>query len=109
MSGMRIVFVLFVAAFVMAHAGNGMAMTPEEQLGKLIYFDANLSNPPGQACADCHHPTAGFTDPDHAFPVSEGVIPGKFGGRSAPTSAYAVYSPYFSRNEATGEYVGGQF
>jgi len=28
-------------------------LTPMEELGKLIFFDENLSTPPGQSCAAC--------------------------------------------------------
>ena len=40
---------------------NGSELTPLEELGKSLYFDENLSNPPGQACAACHAPETGFT------------------------------------------------
>jgi cytochrome c peroxidase len=85
------------------------ATTPEERLGALLYFDSKLSNPPGQSCASCHHPMAGFADPDQELPVSEGVIPGRFGGRNSPTSAYAAFSPTFYFDEFDGLFKGGQF
>ena len=66
------------------------ALTPKEELGKLIFFDTNLSSPAGQSCATCHDPAAGFADPDKAIPVSEGVVPGRFGRRNAPTITYAA-------------------
>lgn len=88
----------------------GAAMfTAEEHLGRMLYFDKSLSNPAGQSCADCHLPRAGFADPDQNLPVSEGVIPGRFGGRNSPSSAYAAFSPYFGVDPATGQYTGGQF
>ena len=83
------------------------ALTPFEKLGKKLYFDENLSEPNGQSCASCHLPSAGFADPDQGIPVSEGVIPGLFGGRNSPTAAYAMYNPIFHFD---GElYIGGQF
>ena len=75
----------------------------------MLYFDKNLSSPPGQACASCHLPQAGFAEPDQTLPVSEGVIAGRFGGRNSPTSGYASFSPTFRQDTVTGEYVGGQF
>jgi cytochrome c peroxidase len=36
-------------------------LTTKEQLGKLLFFDTNLSSPAGQACATCHAPEAGWT------------------------------------------------
>ena len=86
----------------------GAALTAQQQLGKLIYFDTHLSEPAGQACASCHTPGAGFADPDHSLPVSEGVIPGRYGSRNAPTAAYASFSPKFSYSSRNGA-VGGQF
>jgi cytochrome c peroxidase len=93
-------------------AGQGMAqteLTPLEQLGSNLYFDTNLSEPDGQACASCHEPAFGFVDPDRGMPVSEGVIPGLFGGRNSPASAYAMYAPNFHFDEEEGLWIGGQF
>jgi cytochrome c peroxidase len=87
-------------------AAGAYGATPKEQLGRLIYFDTQLSEPAGQACVSCHDPRAGFADPDHSLPVSEGVLPGRFGGRNAPSAAYASFFPEFSY---ASEAVGGQF
>jgi cytochrome c peroxidase len=97
-------------AFVLV--GQGLAqevLTPIERLGEFLYFDQNLSEPSGQSCASCHEPGFGFADPDRGLPVSEGVIPGLFGGRNSPSSAYAMYAPirYFDGTE--GLWIGGQF
>lgn len=97
---------VITGAFSIAQAAT---LTQEEQLGKLLYFDENLSNPVGQSCASCHLPTAGFADPDRKLPVSEGAVPGRFGGRNAPSAAYAAYSPVFHWDKASGLYIGGQF
>src|SRR5207248_6516384 len=43
--------------------GEGGGLTPEEQLGKAIFFDTNLSTPAGQPCASCHDPATGSTGP----------------------------------------------
>jgi len=82
------------------------ALTEKEALGKKLYFDENLSEPNGQACASCHLPSAGFADPDQNLPVSEGVIAGRFGGRNSPTASYASFSPEFTLK---GGVKGGQF
>jgi cytochrome c peroxidase len=92
--------------------GQGMAKGApphKEKLGEALYFDENLSEPAGQACASCHLPEAGFVDPDSNLPVSEGVIPGLFGGRNSPASAYAMYAPNFHFDEEEGLWIGGQF
>lgn len=86
-----------------------VALSPIEQLGEFLYFDENLSEPAGQSCASCHDPAFGFDDPDSDLPVSEGVIPGLFGGRNSPASAYAMYAPTFHYDELEGLWIGGQF
>ncbi|RJP80745.1 MAG: T9SS C-terminal target domain-containing protein [Candidatus Zixiibacteriota bacterium] len=88
---------------------TAQALEPIEDLGKLIYFDTNLSVPAGQSCATCHHPTAGFADPNHSLPVSQGAIQNRFGNRSAPTSAYCGYAPAFHWDPVEEMYLGGQF
>jgi cytochrome c peroxidase len=101
---------LSVAAFIFSGLGVAQPLlTPIEQLGKFLYFDENLSEPAGQSCASCHHPDAGFVDPDKGIPVSEGVIPGLFGGRNSPSSAYAMYAPTLYFDEDEGLWIGGQF
>ena len=77
------------------------------QLGAKLYFDATLSEPSGQACADCHQPFAGYADPEQGHPVSEGVIEGRFGGRNAPSAAYMGKSPVL--HQADGVWTGGAF
>ena len=88
------------------HKKDGLTL--QERLGKNLYFDTNLSEPAGQACASCHHPFSGFADPDSAVPVSQGIIPDRFGNRNSPISAYAAYSPEPYRDEE-GLFIGGQF
>jgi cytochrome c peroxidase len=102
---------LFAAAVLLImFAGTAAAqLTPQEELGMNLYFDENLSVPPGQSCASCHHPDAGFADPDHDLPVSQGALPHRFGNRSAPTSAYTSFSPDFYYDEMEEMYIGGQF
>lgn len=76
-------------------------------LGKAIFFDTNLSDPSGQSCASCHSPEAGFANPNHENPTSQGAVAGLFADRNAPTIAYSQYSPEFYY-DGTG-YIGGQF
>jgi cytochrome c peroxidase len=102
------VAILLMMALASAPAAFGQALTPIEELGEKLYFDKNLSEPFGQACADCHLPPS-FVDPDSHFPVSEGVIPGLFGGRNSPMSAYAMYAPIRFFDDAEGLWIGGQF
>lgn len=93
--------------------GLANALTLEEKLGGLIYRDTNLSVNSNQSCMTCHHPSAGFADPANRrdpvnFPVSNGSDPTLFGGRNAPTSAYAGFSPVLSV-DLNGIWSGGMF
>ncbi|OGX85677.1 cytochrome-c peroxidase [Hymenobacter glacialis] len=101
----------------------GSSLSPKAQLGKLIFFDDNLSESrldaifsesgivtlKVQACASCHVPSqgfAGFSDKDlggiprgfvagFAEGAVKDVIGGRrtIGGRKAPSAAYATFSP----------------
>src|SRR5664279_5304225 len=66
--------------------------TPQEQLGKFLFNDTNLSTPRGQSCSACHAGYVGWTGPDEAInalgAVYEGAFAGRFGNRKPPASAY---------------------
>lgn len=103
-----------VLAVLLVTSANAVTLTPIERLGGLIYRDTDLSLNYNQSCMTCHHPSAGFEDPVNRhdpinFPVSQGSDPLLYGGRNAPTSAYAGFSPNFSWNDTIGGYVGGMF
>jgi cytochrome c peroxidase len=87
-------------------------LTPVEELGKKLFFDSNLSNPPGQSCAFCHGKEVGFTGPleelNRTGSVYEGAVEGRFSNRKPPTVAYAGESPVLHRDEE-GTFVGGMF
>lgn len=83
-------------------------LTPAQLLGKKLFFDTNLSNPPGQSCATCHMPGNAFADPE-GLPVSRGAIKSKFGHRNSPTIAYAAFSPHFHYDSVEEAYIGGLF
>lgn len=87
-------------------------LTDEEQLGKSIFFDNNLSINQNQSCAACHGPEVGFTGPDSDInaggSVYEGSILGRFGDRKPPSAAYATLSPIFYQDKK-GLFVGGNF
>jgi len=94
-------------------AAANAALTPREQVGRLIFFDSTLSFKRNQSCAACHDGAWGFKGPDPQFnahgAVYEGSIPGRFGNRAPPTSAYAVLAPVFHIDPANGEPTGGNF
>lgn len=83
------------------------------EIGKRIFFDDNLSNPPGQSCATCHDPKVGWTGPYSAINKSGAVYPGavnsRFGNRKPPSSAYAGQSPELGLQDKEGNFSGGMF
>ncbi len=85
--------------------------TPQEQLGKFLFNDTNLSTPRGQSCSACHAGYVGWTGPDEAInalgAVYEGAFAGRFGNRKPPASAYAGDSPILHQDGTT--WVGGMF
>ncbi len=83
----------------------------KQKLGQQLYFDPNLSHNRSQACSTCHNPQAGYVDSrDNGVgaAVSLGDNGHSLGDRTAPTAAYAMFSPPFHQNKA-GKWVGGQF
>ena len=79
--GMSAITVLIGLAGVAVSGG----LTPNEQLGKSIFFDDDLSINRNQSCATCHASGVGWTGPDQIVnmhgSVYEGSIPGRFGDR----------------------------
>lgn len=98
---------------VMATAASAADLTDQELLGKHLFYDANLSTPPGQACAVCHGPHVGFTGPKEQInmhgAVYEGAVAERFGNRKPPSSAYAGDSPVLHYDPAGKTWVGGMF
>jgi len=99
--------------FDQARARARTTLSPLEQLGKQIFFDARLSEPVGvQACASCHAPQVGFSGfgdiptggaaaaqgfkRGFVAGIGEGAPAGAFGRRRPPSAAYASMSPVFS-------------
>ncbi|KPK01926.1 MAG: cytochrome C [Nitrospira bacterium SG8_35_4] len=91
---------------------QNLNLTSNEQLGKSIFFDTDLSINQNQSCATCHAPEVGWTGPDSDInaggSVYEGSIAGRFGDRKPPSSAYATFSPIFGMDRK-GLFVGGNF
>ncbi|MCT7591117.1 cytochrome-c peroxidase [Aliarcobacter butzleri] len=84
----------------------------KEDLGRILFFDVNLSKNRTQSCATCHNPNAGFVD-DRDNGVKKMASLGddgkSLGDRQAPTASYAKFSPTFHFDEKTKKYFGGQF
>jgi cytochrome c peroxidase len=115
---MRGLFVLAMASlFAIAVVGAGHSransLAPIEELGKSLFFDSNLSTPPGQSCAVCHAPETGFTGPDSFINATQAVYPGvvhtRAGNRKPPTAAYGGDSPVLYYDSDEEVWVGGMF
>lgn len=89
------------------------SLSAKEQLGKLLFFDKNLSAPEGQSCAACHGPEVGFTGPDEELnkggAVYEGAERSRFGNRKPPASSYGGDSPVLHFDKKKKTWVGGMF
>jgi len=93
-------------------AGEGIAspaLTPKQELGKLLFFETSLSTPPGQSCAQCHDPLVAFADPETELPVSRGAVHGLYGNRNDMPVSYSMYVPALHKDEEEGIWVGGLF
>lgn len=100
----------FTALAAPLRAGEG-AYPSLEAWGEALFSDTNLSKNRTEACATCHDPAAGFSDPRETAvgrAVSLGDDGASLGDRNAPTASYARFSPPFGRT-ADGKWQGGQF
>src|SRR5262249_32574792 len=83
-------------------------------LGRAIFADERLSEPPGTSCASCHDPKRAFSG-NHGsrIGVAAGSRPGHFARRSTPSGLYMRYVPafqFFEEDEAPApSAVGGLF
>jgi cytochrome c peroxidase len=88
-------------------------LSPLEQLGKFLFFDENLSTPPGQACAACHGPEVGFTGPISELNAHGAAYPGavhtRSGNRKPPSAAYGGESPVLFYDADEEVWIGGMF
>lgn len=114
----------FTAVLTAASFNTGaVSLTPEQQLGEVLYKDKNLSLNRNQSCESCHalKPSIsatqsvnwlvpGFVDTVNvvngtAVPV--GSVQGESGTLNSPSVAYAAFSPKFRYDTPKGEYIGG--
>lgn len=115
MKAMRLLTCVIAGAAltVVAAPATAQTLSPLEELGKALFFDPNLSTPPGQSCAACHAPSVGFTGPDSAINAGQAVYPGavhaRAGNRKPPTAAYGGDSPVFYFDDTEALWLGGMF
>ena len=105
---------LVVAAVgILSPIVQAQTLTPIEQLGRNLFFDARLSTPPGQSCAACHAPEVGFTGPVSVVNDDTAIYPGavhvRFGNRKPPAAAYGGDSPNLYFDDVEEVWVGGMF
>ena len=96
----------------LATAIDETPLTPRERLGLRLFFDSNLSEPAGVACASCHDPRRAFTGNNSTMiGVAQGSRSDQFGTRDAPTLMYLATAPRFGSIEKNGKRVpaGGLF
>lgn len=110
-----LLFVLSCYFSLQSHAldtSSNDVLKQKEQLGRMLFFDANLSANKTQSCSTCHNPATGFVD--KRVTRSKGIASlgddnHSFGNRNAPTASYAKLSPKFHFDKKTSQYLGGQF
>jgi len=82
-------------------------------LGKIIFYDKELSVRRNESCSFCHMPEAGFSGPISALNQTTVSYPGsirtRFSGRKPQSHAYASFSPVLHFNREQGDFIGGQF
>src|SRR5665647_576732 len=83
-----------LACLLLAAASTAQALTAKQKVGKSLFFDANLSEPAGLACAGCHARSVGWTGPDASVNRAGAAYPGavreRAGNRKPPAAAYAL-------------------
>ena len=82
-------------------------------LGKLIFYDNQLSVKKNEACSFCHMPETGFSGPVSTLNQTTVAYPGsvrtRFSGRKPQSHTYASFAPVLHYNPEQGDFVGGQF
>ena len=101
--------VLAVMASACAQPAPAPSSLAPAALGKLAFEDPLLSEPAGQACADCHAATYSFRDPEADHSTSMGVIAGRFGSRNAQSAMYAAQVPPLHFDPIEQQIAGGLF
>jgi cytochrome c peroxidase len=88
------------AALAVVAGGRARAETPTPgqliELGRRIFSDPNLSDPPGTACASCHDPAGAYSSQNGSRNgLPRGSRRDHFARRTAPSLLYLRYVPTF--------------
>jgi len=82
-------------------------------LGKVIFYDQQLSVKRNESCSFRHMPETGFTGPISALNQTTVSYPGSirtgFSARKPQSHTYASFAPVLHYNPEQGDFVGGQF
>lgn len=111
----RFILVMVMIVAIIGLSSQAMAASAIVRLGEALYKDLGLSEMGNQSCMTCHHPLAGFADPsNHVDPIdspnSDGSSGEFFGGRNAPSAAYAGFLPGLDCVDDEGLFcTGGMF
>ena len=108
----RCLLSLAVAAAALPAAADDARTALRVEAGRLLFFDARLSEPAGVSCASCHEPARAFTgDNRSGRAVAVGSRPGQFGNRNTPSAMYLAGAPAFGWRDRDGKRVpvGGLF
>ena len=94
-SGIRRMLTLAPPLALVAVALSAEAVDEKEQaalaaVGKEVFLDPSLSNPPGMSCTSCHAPEAAFADPRA---VSPGAVPLRTGNSIGNRLMYGGLNP----------------
>jgi cytochrome c peroxidase len=72
-----------------APGGPASSVAARAALGRKIFFDPGLSEPPGTSCASCHDPAHGYAGNNGSTSgVARGSRPGHFARRNTPSVLY---------------------
>ncbi len=107
-----ILILCFTGLFFAESSVADQKQIKKETLGKMLFFDRNLSLKRTQSCADCHNPDFAFTDKrgkGELAAVSLGDDGHSLGDRNAPTLSYVSTIPEPHFNKKKGLFSGGFF
>lgn len=101
------------AALATAFAVSPGAPERLAALGKVIFFDKNLSVNRNTACGFCHMPETGFQGDIEVINETginqPGSVRTRFSLRKPPSAAYAALAPPLYYRASTDDFVGGNF